>query len=41
MKVIKRLEEKKWKEYLREVDKEEQKFQDEIFIAKTVRGMER
>lgn len=41
VKVIKRLEEKKWKEYLREADKEEQKFQDEIFIAKTVRGMER
>jgi flagellar FliJ protein len=41
VKVIKRLEEKKWKEYLREVDKEEQKFNDEIFIAKTVRGMER
>lgn len=41
VKVIKRLEEKKWKQYLREVDKEEQKFQDEIFIAKTVRGMER
>lgn len=41
VKVIKRLEEEKWKEYLREADKEEQKFQDEIFIAKTVRGMER
>lgn len=41
VKVIKRLEEKKWKEYLREADKEEQKFNDEIFIAKTVRGMER
>jgi flagellar export protein FliJ len=41
VKVIKRLEEKKWREYLREADKEEQKFQDEIFIAKTVRGMER
>lgn len=41
VKVIKKLEEKKWKEYLREADKEEQKFQDEVFIAKTVRGMER
>lgn len=41
VKVIKRLEEKKRKEYLNEVEKEEQKFQDEIFIAKTVRGMER
>jgi len=41
VKVIKRLEEKKWDEYLREADKEEQKFQDEIFIAGTVRGMER
>ena len=41
VKVIKRLEEKKWDEYLREADKEEQKFQDEIFIARTVRGMER
>ena len=41
VKVIKRLEEKKWREYLREADKEEQKFQDEIFIAKTVRGMNR
>jgi flagellar FliJ protein len=41
VKVIKRLEEKKWNEYLREADKEEQKFNDEIFIAKIVRGMER
>lgn len=41
VKVIKRLEEKKWKAYLKEADKEEQAFQDEIFIAKTVRGMER
>ncbi len=40
VKVIKRLEEKKWTEYLREADKEEQKFQDEVFIAKTVRGMQ-
>jgi flagellar protein FliJ len=41
VKVIKRLEEKKQQEYLRQVDKEEQKFQDEIFIAKTVREMVR
>jgi flagellar FliJ protein len=41
VKVIKRLEEKKWKEYLKEAEKEEQKFNDEVFIAKTVRGMER
>ncbi|MCP5106257.1 MAG: flagellar export protein FliJ [bacterium] len=41
VKVMKRLEEKKWKEYLREADKEEQKFQDEVFLAKTVRSMER
>ncbi len=39
VKVIKRLEEKKWKEYLREMDKEEQAFQDEIFLAKTAREM--
>lgn len=41
VKIIKRLEEKKWQEYLKQVDKEEQKFQDEIFIAKTVREMVR
>jgi flagellar FliJ protein len=41
VKIIKRLEEKKRLEYLRQVDKEEQKFQDEIFIAKTVREMVR
>lgn len=40
VKVIERLKEKKWKEYLREVDKEDQKFQDEIFIAKKIREME-
>jgi flagellar FliJ protein len=37
VKVIERLKEKRWKEYLREMDKEDQKFQDEIFIAKTIR----
>lgn len=36
LKVIERLKEKKWKEYLKEIDKEDQKFQDEIFIAKKV-----
>lgn len=41
VKIIKRLEEKKWREYLKQADKEEQKFQDEIFIAKTVREMVR
>ncbi|HLP47870.1 MAG TPA: flagellar export protein FliJ [Candidatus Deferrimicrobium sp.] len=41
VKIMKRLEEKKKQEYLRQVDKEEQKFQDEIFIAKTVREMVR
>jgi len=41
VKVIERLEEKKWNEYLREADKEEQTFQDEIFIAGMLRGMER
>lgn len=37
VKVIKRLEEKKKVEYLKEADKEEQKFQDEVFIAKKIR----
>lgn len=41
VKVIKRLEEKKWREYLREMDKEEQKFQDEVFIAKKIREKKR
>lgn len=36
LKVIERLKEKKWKEYLKEIDKEDQKFQDEIFIAKKI-----
>jgi flagellar protein FliJ len=40
VKVIERLKEKKWKEYLRESEKEDQKFQDEIFIAKTIRQRE-
>lgn len=35
--VVKRLKEKKWKLYLREAEKEEQKFQDEIFIGKKIR----
>ncbi len=34
VKVIKRLEEKQWSTYQREVDKEDQKIQDELFIAK-------
>jgi flagellar FliJ protein len=37
MKVVEKLREKKWNEYLRESDKEDQKFQDEIHIAKKVR----
>lgn len=37
VKVMERLKEKRWQEYLREIDKEDQKFQDEIFIAKTIR----
>ncbi len=37
VKVVEKLKEKKWKQYLREVDKEEQIFQDEIFIAKKIR----
>ncbi|MCP4147437.1 MAG: flagellar export protein FliJ [bacterium] len=41
VKVINKLEEKKKEEYLREVEKEEQSFQDEIFIAKTVREMKK
>jgi flagellar FliJ protein len=39
-KVIERLKEKKWQAYLREADKEDQKFQDEIFIAKKIRERE-
>ncbi|MCP4219416.1 MAG: flagellar export protein FliJ [bacterium] len=38
VKVIHRLKEKKWNEYLKETDKEDQTFQDEIFIAKTIRS---
>jgi flagellar FliJ protein len=38
--VIERLKEKKWQAYLREADKEDQKFQDEIFIAKKIRERE-
>lgn len=39
VRIIEQLKEKKWKEYLRDIEKEEQKFQDEIFIAKRVREM--
>lgn len=38
--VIERLKEKKWQAYLREADKQDQKFQDEIFIAKKIRQRE-
>jgi flagellar protein FliJ len=38
VKVIERLKEKRWKEYLKEIDKEDQKFQDEVFIAKKIRA---
>lgn len=37
VKVVEKLKEKKWNHYIREVDKEDQKFQDEIFIAKKIR----
>lgn len=37
VKVVEKLKEKKWTHYLREVDKEDQKFQDEIYIAKKIR----
>jgi flagellar protein FliJ len=37
VKVMERLKEKKWNEYRLEADKEDQKFQDEIFIAKKIR----
>jgi flagellar protein FliJ len=37
VKVITKLKEKRWKEYLKEIDKEDQKFQDEIFIAKKIK----
>lgn len=38
--VIRRLREKQWRLYLRESDKEEQKFQDDVFIARKVREMQ-
>ncbi len=38
LKVVEKLKEKKWTQYLREVDIEDQKFQDEIFIAKKIRN---
>lgn len=37
VKVVERLKEKKWNEYRRETDKEDQIFQDDIFIAKKIR----
>lgn len=40
VKVMERLKEKKWNEYLKEIDKEDQQFQDEIFLAKTIREQE-
>jgi flagellar FliJ protein len=40
VKVIERLKEKKWQAYLREADKEDQKFHDVIFIAKKIRERE-
>ncbi len=39
VKVVEKLKEKKWNQYLREVNKEEQQFQDEIFIAKQIRDV--
>jgi flagellar protein FliJ len=37
VKVVEKLKGKKWQQYLREVAKEDQVFQDEIFIAKHIR----
>jgi len=37
VKLVERLKEKKIKEYMLEMDKEDQKFQDDIFISKKVR----
>ena len=37
VKVVERLKEKKWNQYLREVNKEEQQFLDEIFNSKQIR----
>jgi flagellar FliJ protein len=36
--VVRRIREKRWRQYLLEADKEEQKFQDDNFIAKILRG---
>jgi len=38
VKVIEKLKEKRWKEYLIEAEKEDQKFQDEIFLSKKIRS---
>ncbi|MCP5051405.1 MAG: flagellar export protein FliJ [bacterium] len=37
VKVVERLKEKKWNLYLREAEKEDQRFQDEIFISRQIR----
>jgi len=37
VKVVERLKEKKWQQYRREAEKEDQLFQDDIFIAKKIR----
>ncbi len=40
VKVLEQLKTKKWEEYLKKAEKEEQQFQDEIFIAKKIRERE-
>ena len=37
VKVMEKLKEKKWHQYQKEAEKEDQQFQDEIFLAKTIR----
>jgi flagellar protein FliJ len=37
--VIRRLKQKRWQEYQRQVEKEDQKLQDDIFLAKKVREL--
>jgi flagellar FliJ protein len=37
VKVVEKLKEKKWQQYKREMDKADQIFQDEIYIAKQIR----
>lgn len=37
VKVIEKLKEKRWQQYLKDIEKEDQKFQDEIFLAKKIR----